>query len=122
MADTDIHHFKVRLIGKGLILELQPGQVKTGGFVTTRIVSANSRENGIIKAAADIKLDSHLAKFVRNPPDNPYTVTVEEVEEVDEFVELHGFTFFTASVDKNDRGILAWLKRRFGFTSIRPVD
>lgn len=122
MSETDTHHFRVRVTGRDLILELQPGQVKAGGFVTTRIVSASNEENAIIKAGAGIKFDPDLVKFVRSAPDSPYSVTVDEVEEVDEFVELHGFTFFTVGVDDSEKGILGWLKRRLGLASIRPVD
>lgn len=122
MSEIDLHHYRVRLNGKKLILELQPGQITNGGFVSTRIVTSDCRENAIVKASTAIKADPELVKFVRNSEDNPYFVSVDDIEEVDEFVELNGFTFYSLGNDNNKKGLLSWIRRRLGLTSIQQME
>jgi hypothetical protein len=122
MSEIDLHHYLVRLNGKKLILELQPGQITNGGFVSSRIVTSDCRENAIIKASAAIKADPELVKFVRNSEDNPYFVSVDDIEEVDEYVELKGFTFYSLGNDNSKKGLLNWIRRRLGLTNIQQIE
>ncbi len=122
MSEIDLHHYLVRINGKKLILELQPGQITNGGFVSSRIVTSDCRENAIVKASAAIKADPELVKFVRNSEDNPYFVSVDDIEEVDEYVELKGFTFYSLGNDNSRKGLLSWIRRRLGLTSIQQIE
>lgn len=92
-----MNKYKVMLNGRNFQIPLE-GTVQRVGFYTTRFVEANDPEQAELRAVALVKSDEELRTAVRNKPDDPPTIHLEEVVEVVDFEGVQvpgaGYSFY----------------------------
>lgn len=85
------------LNGRNFRITLE-GVVQKLGFYTTRWVEANDPKEAELQAVALVKNDTELRAAVRNEPEDPPTIFLEEVTEVVDFEDVKvpgaGYSFY----------------------------
>lgn len=92
-----MNKYKVMLNGCNFRITLE-GTVQRVGFYTTRFVEASDPEQAELQAVSLVKNDEELRAAVRNEPDDPPTIHLEEIVEVADFEDVQvpgaGYSFY----------------------------
>lgn len=88
--------YKLLLHGRNLYAKIN-GRIEKVGFYTTLIVEAETSSEAEIKAQQILEEDHRVKDLTANRPDQPFMLSVEEVEqlaanEID--IEATGFAFY----------------------------
>ena len=92
--------FKLLLDVQGVWAEFD-GKVQPVGFFVTRMVDAHNLQEALVMATAALKASSDFKAIVRNEPNNPPRIVLDEHEIVDRESEDHsetGFLFYDSPI------------------------
>ena len=70
--------------GRNFAIDID-GQLGPHGFFTTRFVEAASVADAELAAVALIRNLEHIKPLLKNAPDSPPLIHVEEIEEIEDF-------------------------------------
>ena len=95
--------FRVLVNGKNFIIEMEGEGLQRMGFFTTRFVEASSPEHAENTAVDMIR--TKLSQAVKNLPEDPPLMFVDELEELSEFPSNTkagtGFSFYPDDEENN---------------------